>query len=199
LPCQGGASETLWSPFRGSAYCRYTVLQRMEPWSKRSKWKPFLAKQRHAGRGCGVGSPGRAAGPALAPSPGVRDTRCSTHWASDGAHKQPPRGQRSEKNDKTRDRKRGCHRKEAPLLVAACCTSRLKTPCPGSAGGDGHRTYGVHLSTPQLRLSDATTRSLAERGQSDGPCMSCVCQGPADGANGSAAWPAWGGWVGILV
>lgn len=76
--------------------------------------------------------------------------------------------------------------------------SSPEDPCPVETAVDD-RAYGVHSpsskQTLQLRLSGATTRSLAERSQSDGPCMSCVCQGSAPGTNGSPPWPADASWV----
>ncbi|KAH0527795.1 hypothetical protein TsFJ059_002735 [Trichoderma semiorbis] len=95
-------------------------------------------------------------------------------------------------------------RRKPPNGMPSCRVRILDTgsspedPCPVETAVDD-RAYGVHSpsckQTLQLRLSGATTRSLAERSQSDGPCMSCVCQGSAPGANSSPPWPADASWV----
>lgn len=120
-------------------------------------------------------SPGRAvwSQPALAQRPGVCDSQ------SDGAHKQPRApvctgkyivdeySEREQCMEWHRIHRRAVGERRRWLHVSP------ENPCRRGR----HRTYGVQFSTPQLRPSDATTRSLAERSQSDGPCMSCVRQG----------------------
>lgn len=122
-------------------------------------------------------SPGRAvwSQPALAQRPGVCDSQ------SDGAHKQPraPVCTSEYKQASKRERCMECHRIHRRAVGERRRWLHVSPENPCRRGR--HRTYGVQFSTPQLRPSDATTRSLAERSQSDGPCMSCVRQG----------WLAW--------